>query len=182
MCYAFQCKSFLYKLVAAWMKIWFNFLMSFLLECWSMSWLSLPVGLCDSWWRWYLDTLWHSQGSDCTYSCRVSLDLEEIAVQLPSKCYVEFSLQSSRYKCRNHQIPQEFSEVLDDHSMKDSWLLFPGNDSGIMIFVPICYIDRYLSAISICNLMDWQQSMLASVPQSVLVDSRQDISVKRDQV
>jgi hypothetical protein len=154
MCYTFRCKACLYKLVAAWMKILFNFLTSFLLECSSMSWLSLPVGSCDLWWRWYLNTLWHSQGSDCTYSCHVSLDLEEIDVTVTLKCYVEFSLQSSRIKCRNHQIPQEFSEVLDDHSTKDSWLYFPGNDSGIMIFVPICYINRYLCAISICSLMD----------------------------
>jgi len=73
------------KLVAASMKILFNFLTSFLLECSSMSWLSLHVGHCDSWWRWYLDTLWHSQGSDCTYSCRVSLDLEEIDVTVTFK-------------------------------------------------------------------------------------------------
>jgi len=101
MCYTFRCKACLYKLVAAWMKILFNFPTSFLLECSSMSLLSLLVGRCDLWWRWYLDTSWHSQGFDCTYSCRVSLDLEEIDVTVTFKVLCGFSLQSSRYKCQS---------------------------------------------------------------------------------
>jgi hypothetical protein len=46
---------------------------------------------------------------------------------------------------------------------------------GSMMFLPICY--KYFSAISICNLMEWQQSMLVSILRSILVNSRQDISV-----
>jgi hypothetical protein len=53
---------------------------------------------------------------------------------------------------------------------------------GSMMFLPICYIDKYFSAISICNLMEWQQSMLVSILRSILVNSRQDISVKHNQV
>jgi hypothetical protein len=60
--------------------------------------------------------------------------------------------------------------------------MFQGRLCGSMMFLPICYIDKYFSAISICNLMEWQQSMLVSILWSILVNSRQDISVKRNQV
>lgn len=60
--------------------------------------------------------------------------------------------------------------------------MFQGRLCGSMMFLPICYIDKYFSAISICNLMECQQSMLVSILRSILVNSRQDISVKHNQV
>jgi hypothetical protein len=38
--------------------------------------------------------------------------------------------------------------------------MFQGRLCGSMMFLPICYIDKYFSAISICNLMECQQSIL----------------------